>query len=365
MSSKLSIRNTDVLRFILREFNNSSFKNKIKFSIAQWQRFTDETKNYDSLLITSLALKDDGFDVDKRFDEETYISSEETFVPMNIPAFNGEPTALPQGELKENVYDTTIDFLVYIDNVPVREIINLAIEEVRSNLIQKFTTFEVDYVDLENKNSAQRIKETLKVVVTTGSMEYGEITSINGKNYMTYHLDITMLFTNKGEFANQNIYKLGCDSIRDEENKVIMFPINPLNWHWGTTTAHDSAQLLNDHELDDEDNASETLNIPKNTSYAFSFDIQMDFKHPLLRKLYIDSKRRKKGNGTEIFHLLDETYEYNETTKQFEIPSDLRFERKLYIGLNQPNEELSKGEKIIWTVSFAPAYIDIETENGD
>lgn len=363
MANKITIKNVDVLRFLLREFNNNSFSEKISFSVAQWMATKGED-GLDSLLIQKLALNNNqGLDVVATFDDETYTFGSKAFIPMNIAVFNGEPTALPQDELKEVVFDTSIDFLVYLDDVRIQEVINMAIDEVRSNLIQKFTTFEISNINYDEKDKATRIVETLKVVVMTGSLEYGVLTEINGKNYMTYHLNITALFTDKGEFANQQKFKLGVESIVNETTgKVIMEDIFPLSWHWGRTTAHESTQLLNEFPISENDNASEVVSTPINVAYGFACDIYMDFKNPILRKLYIDSKNNNKGNGKELFYLYDETAEYDEKQKKWVVADDMKFTRALHIGLNQPKEELSKGEKIVWTLSFTPAYIENEEE---
>ena len=355
MASKLTIKNTDVLRFLLKEFNDNSFNERINFSIAQWMA-TQGDNGLDSLLIQRLALNsNDGLDVVETFDDETYTMGKKAFIPMNLATFNAEITALPQDELKEVVYDTNLDFLVYIDDIAVQEVVNMAIDEVRSNLIQKFTTFEVSYIDLAQPKVKKRIKETLKVVVMTGSLEYGTLIEINGKNYMTYHLDITLLFTNKGEFANQQRFKLGVESIK-ENGEVKMIPIEPLSWSWGKTTAHETTQLLNKYHMAHPQNHSETVSTPTNVAYAFACDIYMDFENEILRKLYIDSQSDELGIGKELFYLYSETQEYDKVNKQWVVNNDMKFNRVLHIGINQPNDDLSKGEKIIWSLSFTPAY---------
>jgi hypothetical protein len=355
--SKLSIKNTDVLRFLIREFNDNSLKDKIIFSIANFM--VTNQNGIDSLLIQKLALNEDNFDVVEYFNEETYTTTSKAFIPMNLNSFNAQITALPQEELKEITYDTTLDFLVYVSDIKTQELINLAIEEVRSKLIQKYTTFDVEYVDLENPNNKNRIKETLKVIVMAGSLEYGNIVTINNKRYMTYHLDITMLFTNSGEFANQNRFKLGCESIRDENDEVIMFDIAPLSWSWGQIITHESTQLLNDIDITLLSNADEIKSVPKNTSYSISFDLQMDFKNRLLRQLYINSKKNEKGRSKEKYYLVDITEEYDETQKKFVQNPDMTFTRTMYLGINQPNDDLSKGQKMIWTISLVPAYEEV------
>lgn len=362
MSSKISLKNTDVLRFLLNEFNNTSFKDRITFSIAQWKATQSQVDGLDSLLIQRIALNNnDGFDVLETFDENTYAFDSETFVPMNISNFNADPTAIPQQEIKEVVYNTTLDFFVYLDDVRVQEVINLAIEEARANLIQKHGVIEVRNLDLDNKDNADRIVETFKFITMAGGIEYGAIVNINGKNYMTYHLDLVLYFVDKAEFSNQQRYKLGVESLKDENDNVIMFDITPylLDWHWAETITHESTQLLNTFNVDNTQNENEVVSIPATTGRAISFTLQMDFNCPILRDLYIKSKSNdNKGSAKEKYFLRDETLEYDNTLQKFILNEDMKIERTLYRSFNQPNNALSKGEKIIWSLTLTPAYIE-------
>lgn len=361
MASKLTFKNTDALKFVLQEFNNSSFKDVVSFSVAHW--IMNENIGSESLLIQKLALNNkDGLDVVGVFDDESYAYGSQAFVPMNISNFNADFTAIPQSEIKEVMFDMTIDFLVYIDDVAVQEVINLAIEEVKTKLIQKFTTFEVSNIDLDNKNSTNKVVETYKVITMSGSLDYGALMTINGKNYLTYHLDLVLLFTNKGEFANQQVFKLGTDKIVDSQNKPVMFDITPyiITWHWSETITHQFTQLVNTFITTNQDNENETKAIPTTTGNAISFTLQMDFNNPILRDLYKKSKQGSKGSATEKYYLIDETKEYNSSTKQFEVKNDMKFSKTMYRSINQPNEEYSKGEKMLWLLTLVPAYIDEE-----
>lgn len=470
MYNKLTISERDILRFITQQFNNNSLG--VKFSIAD---FFQNGEN--SLFIQRKALDFERFDKSEIFDENTYAKQQFTFVAMSVNSLNGEFLAL--NEIKQVVYDTTIDFLICSEKPNVLLGITTAIEEVRKNLLQYFTTFKVSYMDLNNTSSKTPIEETLKVITMTGSMDYGQEVKINGKGYLTYSLPITMMFTNFGEFANQNKLKLGCSAVQfgqwdnsdnaywnlngivggaydvainivgsqpysqylptptnlkhgiagkvrhllnnflvfttfntnytdtvagtyvtqtDFNNYLIaqgvavvgnlnkiyrglkttsgywyativqdfdikyyvvgdngvhkMFDIEPIEWHWGTTTTQETTQLLRDKDLAIEENSKEVKSLSKNRSYAFSCDLQIDLKHELLRKLYRDSKI---PNGqVDTWYLEDITEEYDEIDETYKIASDLSYTRKLVLIVNQPNESLSKGEKIVFTLAFAP-----------
>lgn len=472
MYSKLTISERDILRFIAEQFNDNSFG--VKFSIADW--FVD---NSNALLINRKALDYERFDKADIFDENTYAKQQYSFVAMSVNSLNGDFLAL--NEIKQVVYDTTIDFLICSDYTNVLLGITTAIEEIRKKLLQYFTTYKVSYIDLDNQSSNTQVEEILKVITMTGSIDYGQEVKINGHGYLTYSLPITMLFTNFGEFANQNKYRLGVSDIQFGEwgasneaywnlngqvggaydivlnvvgsspysqylpsptvlayniagrvnhllneyyilptsnttytdtisgtyatatafadyltsngyailanvgkiyrglktttgywyaiviqdrqveyyvvqgNGVVrMFDIEPIEWHWGTTTAQETTQLLTDKDLLLEENSLEVKSMAKSKSYAFSCDLQIDFKEPILRKLYKDSKIPKAVIDT--WYLEDTTYQYDEVDDEFKIATDLSVTRELELIINQPNESLSKGEKIVFTVAFAPKF---------
>ena len=474
MYNKLTISERDILRFLVQQFNTNTLG--IKFSIADWATMGDESGTK-SLLVFRKPLDFERFDVAQSFDEETYATEKESFVAMSVNNLNGEFLAL--NTIKQVVYQTAIDFLICNDNPDAFYAIHTAIEEMRMKLLQFFTTYKVAYNDLDDLENDEPIEESLKVITMTGSIDYGQVVQINGYNYLTYSMPITMMFTNVGEFANQNKYRLGCSDItfgqwgnsteqywsvngvvggvydvtlnvigtapyftylpepsnlrhgiagrvfhlvdnylvfttlntnytdtvsgtyvtqtgfnnfliannyaiaankgkiyrglktttgyfyativQDstfeyftvESNGVVkMFDIEPIEWHWGTTTAQETTQLLRDKDLATEENSYEVKSLSKSRSFAFTMDIQVDLKHELLRKLYRDSKKPK---GTvDTFYLEDKTEEYDETTETYVVADDLTVNRELVLVINQPNESLSKGEKMVFTVAFAP-----------
>lgn len=471
MYSKLTISERDILRFIAEQFNDNSLG--VKFSIADWL-----TNGDNALLIQRKALGFERHDVMDVFDENTYAKAKTSFVAMAVNNLNGDFLAL--NEIKQVVYDTSIDFLICSDYPTVLMGITTAVEEVRKKLLQYFTTYKVKYIDIDNPNS-QPIEEVLKVITMTGSIDYGQEVKINGHGYLTFSLPITMMFTNFGEFANQNKYKLGVDVIQygqwDASNEpywnlngvvggaydialtsvgsepysqylptptdlrhgiagkvrhlingylvfttfntnytdtisgtyltqtdfnnylisqgvavvgnlnkiyrglktttgywyatiiqdfdvkyyvvgdngvVKMFDIEPIEWHWGTTASQETTQLLRDKEYIEEENTLEVKSMTKSKTYAFSCDLQIDLKNELLRKLYRDSKIPRAV--IDRWYLEDITEEYDEEMETYVIAPDLTSNRELELIINQPNESLSKGEKIVFTVAFAPKY---------
>lgn len=474
MYNKLTINEADILKFIVKEFNTNSLG--IKFSIADWATMGDEAETK-SLMVFRKALDYERFDIEKVFDEQTYALEQESFVAMSIPNLNGEILAL--NTIKQVVYNTSVDILLTNDNPDVFVAIDAAIQEIRKKLLQYFTTYKVSYNNLDDLDSDEPIEETLKIITMSGSIDYGQTVQINGFNYLTYSMPLTLFVTNYGEFANQNTFKLGVDSIaygkwddtsesywnangvvggqydvfhngigvppysqylpnaleikhgtagrvrylldsylvfstnntnytdtisgtyptqglfnnylrtsgyaiaenlgkiyrgaqaidgywyatiiQNEDisyfkvgsNGVVkMFDIEPIEWHWGTTATQETVQLLRDKDTTIAENSYEVKSTTKSKAYAFTCDIQIDLRNELLRKLYLDSK---KPNGTiDTWTLYDQTVEYNEETQTYEIATDLTFSRELELVVNQPNESLSKGEKMVFTLAFAP-----------
>lgn len=470
MYNKLTVSERDILRFIVQEFNTNSLN--IPFSIADWFM-----NGENSLLISRKAFDFERFDIGKTFNENTYASTNKSFVAMSVGSLNGEFLAL--NTIKQITYDTSIDFLICSDYPKVLLQITTAIEEIRKKLLQYFTTLEVEYFDLNTESSKEKIKETLKVITMTGEISYGEEVKINGKGYLTYSMPITIFVTNYGEFANQNTFKLGVDEftfsqwgnsdfeywtangqvggiydinvnalgvppytqylpnplnleqgiasrvkyllddylvfstsntnytdtvsgtyarqvdfnnylkssgyaiaenlgkiyrglqvidgywyatiVQNEETVYFqtvsngvakMFDIEPIEWHWGTTATQETTQFLRDKDLTIAENSYEVKSTTKSKAYAFTCDLQIDLKEPILRKLYKDSKFP--SGVINKWYLLDQTVEFDEVSKTYVIAQDLSFTRELELVVVQPNESLSKGEKIVFTIALAP-----------
>jgi len=355
MARGFTIKETDVYKLILNELNDNAFAEVIQFSFADWN-LVDSGGEHNGLLINKLALGSEGrFDVQETFDEVTYANTKNSFVAMGIAPLNGELTAL--NTIKDGVYDTVIEFLVCIDNIAVQKAVTLTVEEVRARFIQYERVLETSYMDLNNPDSDTRIEESFKVIIMGQSIDYGAVTQINGKQYLTYTLPITVELSNFGEFANQQKIYLGVDSILDEAS-VKMFLLEPNEWFYGTAKEVESVMLLPQKAVALQANATEIKSIAKNKGFSFNLEQQMDLQDStvgeILRHLYKESLIPSLIQ--HIYTVKVEMYLYNSTSKTFLIDNDLTMTREMELIQNQPSESLSKGEKIVYSLVLIPYY---------
>ena len=276
MARGFTIKETDILQLLIEEFNDNAYSSKITFSLGDWILGQDSDGKAKGLLINRYSLNKQGrFDIKDSFDENTYAKESQSFVAMNVGALNGEFIALET--IKDVVYDTTIEFLVAVDNIYVQQAITRAIEEVRKRFIQYERTLDVSYPNIEDMDSKVRTEETLKVIMMSGTIDYGSLTQISGKQYLMYSLPVTINATNFGEFANQQRVWLGVDSILDE-GSIKMFLLEPNEWHYGTNLGVESAQLLPIKSETTHKNSKEIKSVPKSKGFSFNIELQMDLK---------------------------------------------------------------------------------------
>jgi hypothetical protein len=220
-------------------------------------------------------------------DDSSYAVTKNSFVAISVGSLNGEFSAL--NTIKDVVYDTMVEFLVCADNINVQNLITLALEEVRARLIQYQRTLDTTYVDLDNPSSKTRIAETLKIIMMSGTIDYGAYTQINGKQYLTYTLPLTIQVTNFGEFANQQKIYVGTDQITTE-GVVDMFLLEPTEWHYGTASGVESAMLLPDKASTNQTNQKEIKSVQKDKGFSVNMEVQMDLQDAtvgeLLRFIY-------------------------------------------------------------------------------
>lgn len=354
MPRNFTIKETDIYRMIIGELNDNAFSSVIKFSLADW--IYDESN--DSMLINKLALTKNEvsrFDVVETYSETTYAQTTNSFVAFQVGPLNGEFTAL--NTIKDVVYDTTLSFLVWADNFHVHRAITLAIEEVRKRLIQYERILNVEYTDLDNPDSTTKITERLKAIMMSGTIDYGDIVQINGVNYLTYSMPLTIHVTNFGEFANQMYIYLGTSDIL-EGASTKMFHIEPNEWHWGTARGTESVQLLPDYASPTSTNGKEIKSVIKNKGFAYTLELQLDFQDStvgeLCKWLYKDSMQE---DLTEpIMTLTIDFYLYNVSTGVLAKDSSLSMTRNMILTQNQPSESISKGEKLVHTLTLIPIY---------
>ena len=323
MARCFTIKETDILKVLIEEFNDTAFSDTIEFSLGDWMTLgQDENGNPTGLLINKYSFNNKGnFDKKVTYDEITYAKKEQSFVAMSVSSLNGEFIALET--IKDVVYDTTVEFLVCIDNMVVQNAITLAIEEVRKRFIQYLRTYDVYYMDLEDTSSKTRIKEQLKLVFTSGTIDYGTISQINGKQYLSYSMPVTLRATNFGMFANQQKIYIGVDSITEtvgENTSVKMFNLEPDEWHYGTGSGIETAQLLPSKSETTYTNAKEGKSIQKNKVWSFSMDVQIDLQNEDVGEILYHFYKRsiKQELVQDIYTLKIETYLFYKETTSFE-----------------------------------------------
>ncbi len=359
MAKGFSIRETDIYRIILEEVNDNVLSDKITMAMADWVVGQDAEGNPDGLLINRLALNNDRlerFDTKKEYNAITYAESTNSFVAFSVGGLNMDITAL--NRIKDVVVSPTLTFLVCIDNITVQNAITIALEEVRKRLIQYQRTYTAKYYNLDDITSTTKIEEVLKVIMMSGGIDYGDITQISGKQYLTYTMPLTIELTNFGEFANQQKLYLGTNEILDE-GTTKMFLLEPDSWHWGVARGIESVQLLPDYADAGTTNGKEIKSKTKNKGFAFNLDMQMDFQDStvgdLCKWLYKDSMLEKLVNP--LMTLKVEMYTYDSSTKTYTIDEELTMTRQMELTQNQPNDELSKGEKMVFSLVLAPSLV--------
>lgn len=359
MARNLFIKETDVYNIILEEMNDHALSSKIEFSLGDWIAYgEDASGNPTGMLINRLSLNSDPnsrFDVKKTYSETTYAESSNSFVAFSVGPLNGEITALTT--IKDVVYSPVLTFLVSIDNINVQRAVTIALEEVRKRLIQYQRVYTASYHNLDNLSSSTKITETLKVIIMSGTIDYGDIQQINGKQYLTYTMPLALHVTNFGEFANQQKIYLGVDSILDE-GSTKMFLLEPNEWHWGVGRGLESVQLLPDSVSPTSTDGKEIKSVTKNKGFAFNMELQMDFQDStvgeLCKFLYKDSMLETLTNPTCTLKI--DMYLYNSASGNYEIDTDLTMTRTMELTQNQPNESISKGEKLVHSLVLAPKY---------
>lgn len=346
VAKKYHISEMDIFKFILEEFNDNTSNGKIKFSIGY--AFLDEDGAMGGF--SRRFVQDNGrFDVKKTMDNDTYELNDASFVPMSIPMLN--PNYLAHDVIKEVTYEPTIEFLVYAENIVTFHSIDLVLQEIRARFVQYQTTLDVSYTNIDNLSGA-KITETLKVVAMSGELNYGNIVRVAGKAYLSMSMPLTIEVTNHGEYANQEKIYLSVPSV----NGGAYVEVQPLAWNWGVGTDTEGSQLLNDKLLANASRAKYIRHVPKSTAFAYSMALYIDFATPILKKIYKDSRKPTQATSTELWKIKSEVYVYNSGTKTFVKDEDLTLEEECLLDNKSLVDELSKGEKITFSLSFVPSW---------
>lgn len=191
--ANVNIKQIDLLEYLVDKFNENSFG--IPFRMGTYERTND-----DGLVIYAPMRDNNGkFDEAETLDEDTYQVGKRSFVVMGGTSNNGDYTALPNVQLV--AFDVDLEFLVYIDN-PISEIIRMAIEETRDNLIGALDTITIKERDLTDED-ADPDDVDLRVVTTADSIDFGETITIKKRNYMLFSLGVSMTVSKNIDFGNQ------------------------------------------------------------------------------------------------------------------------------------------------------------------
>lgn len=346
MAKKYHFEEMAIYKFIVDEFNNNSSNGKIKFSVGHY--FLDE--NNETLFSKRFTELNGRFDVKKTMDDDTYELKDESFVPMSIPSLNAN--YLAHDVIKDVTYEPEIEFLVYAENVITFHSIEMVLQEVRARFIQYQTVLDVSYMNIDNTSGA-RITETLKVVGMSGELRYGNIVRVAGKAYLSMSLSLVLEVTNHGEYANQERIYLSVPSV----NSGAYVEVHPIAWNWGTGIDTEGSQLLNDKNIANVSRAKYIRHIPKSTAFAYGMALQIDFRNAILKKIYKDSRQPNQTNSKELWKIKSEVYVLNETTKVYEKDTDLTLEDTFLLDNKSLVGELSKGEKVVFSLSFVPSWI--------
>jgi len=344
MAVKYHINEVDIYKLITDLVNDNSSLGKIKMSIGYY--FLDENGNNGGF-VKRFTQSKGRFDVKTSFDDDTYELENESFVPMSIQNLNAN--YLAHDKIKEITYEPVIELLVYAENDITYKVIELVIQEIRAKLIQYQTTLDVEFLNLEG---GANITETLKVIAMAGEIDYGQIVRIQGKAYLSISMPLTLEVTNYGEYANQETIYLSVPSV----NSGAFVEMYPIAWNYGVGIDTEGSQTLNDKSLLKLDRAKFIKHVPKTTAFGFSMAVQIDFRNEILYKIFKDSRKPTQATSTEIWTIKSEMKVFNTSTKEYEVDNDLTLTEDFILDKKAPIEELSKGEKIIYALTFMPVW---------
>jgi hypothetical protein len=190
----MNIKQTALLRYLTDKFNDNSFG--IPFRMGTYGLDEDS----EGLVIYAPTRDNNGdFDRIDTFDETTYQTGKKAFVVMSGQMGSGEYVALPN--IKMATYDVNLEFLVYMDN-PISEIIRLAIEEVRDELIGNIETLAVKEIDFEDGNG-DPTDVYLKLATTADGLDFGQPMVIKGRKYLNYSFTVSITVSKNVDFGNQ------------------------------------------------------------------------------------------------------------------------------------------------------------------
>ncbi|MDY0277919.1 MAG: hypothetical protein RBQ97_07525 [Acholeplasma sp.] len=351
MDKKYYIDEASVYKLIQDTFNDNISDGKIKFSIGYY--FLDDN-GASGGFSRRFAQQNGRFDVKKTLDDDTLLLEDKSFVPMNIPSLNG--SFLAHKTIKEVNFNPTIEFLVYAEDIKTFALIEDVLKQVRAKLIQYQTSAIISYRNLDNLSDKTRIDELFKVIMMAGEISYGQLVPVAGKHYLSMSIDLAIEITDIGEYANQERIYLSVPSVNNGDYVEIT---EAIAWNYGVGIDLESSQMLNDHDVlsANYDKTRVIRSVPKTTAWSYAMGVQMNFKNPILRKIFIDSRKPNQITSNEVWMLKSEMTVLNPETQAYEVDSELSIiDERVYLETKAPARELSQGEKIIYSLQLTPEW---------
>lgn len=354
-NNKLLINENHIIEILLEEFNKNVVG--VKYLYSDWGKVGEFDSQGDfkgNLIIQRRAFDNNRFDVIETFDETTYAIDEIEIVPIHFGNLNAEFLSHPL--ITQVNFSPDISVLVNADD-PVKVKANqTALEEMRARFIQysknvKISNFNLDY-DVTNQ---EYLTKNYKMVVTAGEIDYGDIETINGINYMVMSISINVFVTDKGFLSNQQKFIFGVDTIVDSNGYPKMFEMPLITWHWGTVVETNSIQLLN-QKLNSGINklrSAEVISNPQSKGFALTFYIEPDLHDEFQLFLYKQSFKRE--NKIPKYYIEFKTYIYDEVLEDYKELMDLNDKRTYILESVSPPSELALGDVVGLSLTFTPS----------
>lgn len=355
MRKQLLISENHIMEVILKEFNDNA--TKVNFVFSNWfpVEHTDvngEVKG--NLLIQRMALNNDRFDVKDTFDEASYEVNQKEFTPFDFGNLNAEYLSHPK--LSQVQYSPNVSILVSAENQATIKANTIALEEIRARFRQYSRTIDVLNLNLNKKrgsNEPDYIKEKYQAVFTAGEIDYGQMFTINGRNYIQMSIQLGIFVTLQGLLSNNQKLIFSTDAIVDNVGNPKKFEIPLISWHWGTVLETKDTQQIRGHlntTTQNRKNSMEAKSTPQGKGFALSIFFMVDLDDEFQAYLY-------KGSIDDTiiiptFTIDFETYKRNKETGELELFHTNT--RDYLLSTNSPPEEITLGDPITLALTFTP-----------
>lgn len=380
--SLMNIRETDLMKYIVDEFNKNSLK--IEFRMG-----TYDGDDENGLIVYAPPRDNDGrFDEKYLFNEETYAVTKKSMVVMGIDSMNGEYMPLPDIGLAS--YDFSLRFLVYADS-PIYQVIGMAIREVRDRFVGKVSLLEVEDRDIENLDPNAPLKtEILNIVTSANSIDFGSAIEIRKRTYLQYTFNLEVIVSKNVDFGNQFEWKIG--KVVDIENAIkpnrqptledidqdvvsvdgsiwsvsqfdntnwfykssplVMHSVIPLISSWGTAQDQESFQTLRPFANINSQKHKEIHNFVKSRGFAITFTFTANSKDYIKRELFKETfKRISRPN----LYKIEMRFKQIEDDGSATYPEDMVLDDRTYILEEAQPSDVEWNSPVTFVVSFSPS----------